>query len=159
LIASDKSTKLDINMNQPKLSKAASGRGWIVAGALLACLAVILGSIGAHGLEKMIGGMNEVPKRIENWNTGVRYQMYHALALVLIGVISNTQFAGRLLSLAGWLMLVGVLLFSGCLYGWVFFDNRTLVMIVPLGGLAWIIGWLSLGVGVLISGKDTHQNA
>ncbi len=130
-----------------------------MAGALLAGVAVVLGSIGAHGLEKMIEGMNDVPKRIENWNTGVRYQMYHALALVLIGVISATLSAGRLVSLAGWLMLVGVLLFSGCLYGWVFLDNRTLVLIVPLGGLAWILGWLSLGVGVLISGKDTRQNA
>ncbi len=84
---------------------------FIIIGAINAFLSVALGAFGAHGLEGKIE-----PKYLETWETGVQYQMFHALGLVAIGIIAGNVPASSLLSWSGWLMLIGIILFSGSLY-------------------------------------------
>ncbi len=127
------------------------GAGWIAFGAMLAGLAVILGAIGAHGLANMIQEMPDIQKRLANWETGVHYQMAHSLGLILIGVLATLYGRSRLLSAAAWLFLLGILLFSGGLYAWVFTDSGPVVAVVPLGGLAFIMGWACIATRALIA--------
>jgi uncharacterized membrane protein YgdD (TMEM256/DUF423 family) len=129
-------------------------RTWLLVGAIVAGLGVAAGAWGAHGLEgglKAMGiggpaagtGETALPKRLANYETAVRYQMYHALGILAVGLLSQRR-SSRSAQAAGWLFLIGILLFSGCLYGWVFTGSTALVMIVPLGGLALIAGWFAL---------------
>ncbi len=125
------------------------GAVWIALGAVSAALGVILGSIGAHGLEKMIAGMDDLPKRLANWDTAVRYQMYHSLGLSLVGILICLFGPSRLFTVAGWLFLTGILIFCGCLYIWVLADSTPVVVIVPVGGVAFILGWSCIAIGTL----------
>jgi uncharacterized membrane protein YgdD (TMEM256/DUF423 family) len=86
---------------------------------------------------------------LASWETGVRYQMYAAIGIVLVGLWSAQQKGRRPLWSAANL-LAGTLLFSGILYGWVLTESKTLVMMVPLGGLAMIAGWLIFAVQALL---------
>jgi uncharacterized membrane protein YgdD (TMEM256/DUF423 family) len=116
--------------------------GIVAAGAVIGGLAVAFGAFGAHGLRGHV-----TPEQLAIFEVGVRYQMYHALALVLLGL-----FAGRGpspvpieippgVAPAAWLFLAGVLVFSGSLYALVLTDTRWLGAITPLGGLAFLAGW------------------
>lgn len=127
---------------------------WIAIGAVFAAIAVAIGAVGAHGLEKMIAEMDDIPKRVANWNTGFRYQMYHSIGLIVVGLLIQVLGPRKMFTLAAMLMVMGIILFSGCLYGWVFLDNKTLVMIVPLGGLSFILSWLCVSAGVFFGGND-----
>ena len=130
-------------------------RTWIATGAILAAVAVAIGAVGAHGLEKMIADMDDVPKRVANWNTGFRYQMYHSISLVVVGVMMlHTR--SRMLTAAAMLMVAGIVLFCGCLYGWVFLDDKMLVRIVPLGGLSFILSWLCVAVAAFSIGGTAN---
>jgi uncharacterized membrane protein YgdD (TMEM256/DUF423 family) len=120
----------------------ASGRTWIVLGGLFGGLGVVAGAFGAHGLEKHLS-----PDQLETYEVAVRYQMYHALALVLVGLLA--QRPSRMLALAGSMFVLGILIFSGLLYVLVFTGVTKLGMIVPLGGLAFIAGWFSLAAAAL----------
>ena len=111
-------------------------RFWLVAGALLAGMAVAAGAFGAHALRSRLG-----PSDLVTFETAARYQMYHALALLGIAALSAR---GIETGASGWLFLAGILLFSGSLYlltlgGW-----RWMGAVTPLGGVAFIIGWLLL---------------
>lgn len=113
---------------------------WMVLGSLLACLGVALGAFGAHGLRPRVS-----PRDLEIFETAVRYQLLHALALIVTGIIGRQlQEAGRLLAAVPWLFTVGILLFSGSLYLMVLLDKRWLGAITPLGGLLFLAGWLVL---------------
>lgn len=125
-----------------------SGRNWIVLGGLFGGLAVITGAFGAHGLEGRLEA-----KDLQTYEVAVRYQMYHSLALVLVGLLA--QHPSRLLSLAGSMFALGILLFSGLLYALVFTGITRLGMIVPLGGLAFIAGWFLLAAAALSSGQQS----
>jgi uncharacterized membrane protein YgdD (TMEM256/DUF423 family) len=116
----------------------------IAAGALGAALAVILGAFGAHALKHRLP-----PEMLTTFETGVQYQFYHALGLILVGIILQTLRASAMVAAAGWLMLGGILLFSGSLYAISFTGIRSFGMIAPLGGTAFIAAWLLLAVGVL----------
>ena len=130
-------------------------RTWIATGAILAAVAVAIGAVGAHGLEKMIAEMNDVLKRVANWNTGFRYQMYHSIGLVIVGVMMlHTR--SRLLTAAAMLMVAGIILFSGCLYGWVFLDDKMFHRIVPLGGLSFILSWLCVAAAAFSIGGPAN---
>ena len=118
------------------------GTSWIALGAALAGLGVIAGSFGAHGLEGRLSA-----EQLAMFETAVRYQMYHAIALVLTGILA--QRGMRTMALAGWLFLAGILLFSGCLYAWIFSGTKTFALIVPLGGLAFILGWFAIACAAL----------
>ena len=110
-------------------------------------LAVASGAWGAHGLKQQLESMaiasQEVPDRLAMYETAVRYQMYHAGGLVLVGLLA-AHHRSRWVHMAGWGFLTGVLLFSGPLFALVLGGPRTLVAVVPFGGLALIVGWVGL---------------
>lgn len=112
---------------------------FIILGAINAFLAVALGAFGAHGLENKLE-----PKYLEIWKTGVQYQMFHALGLVAIGIISGKVEASSLLSWSGWLMLIGIILFSGSLYVLSTSGIKVLGAITPFGGVAFLVSWVLL---------------
>jgi uncharacterized membrane protein YgdD (TMEM256/DUF423 family) len=115
----------------------------VFLGAVLGALAVGLGAIGAHALKGHL-----LPQQLETFHTAVEYQMYHALGLGLIGVLGLLR-RNRWLDIASWLMLSGILLFSGFLYMWIATGSRLFVHPVPIGGVAFIVAWLLLAVGAL----------
>ncbi|MBV8229585.1 MAG: DUF423 domain-containing protein [Planctomycetaceae bacterium] len=86
-------------------------------------------------------------KRLENFETASRYEMYHALALMAVGILALVGRPGAVLSAAGWAFLVGTLLFSGSLYAYGLIGQRWLGMITPLGGVGFLIGWIALAIG------------
>lgn len=103
---------------------------WFAIGALLAGVGVAVGAFGAHGLKAMV-----TPDMLTIWETGARYHMYAAVGLMLIGL------APVRVDLAGWLMLAGILLFSGSLYAMTLTGIKVLGAITPFGGLAMIAAW------------------
>jgi len=104
----------------------------IAVGALNAAIAVAAGAFAAHGLRERLE-----PRALEIFETGARYQMYHAFAIIIAGlVVART---------AGWLFQAGIVLFSGSLYALALSDVKVLGAITPFGGLAFIVGWLWLG--------------
>jgi uncharacterized membrane protein YgdD (TMEM256/DUF423 family) len=105
----------------------------IVAGALDAALAVGLGAFAAHGLKARLE-----PRLLEVFETGARYQMYHALAMLLCGVLVARYPAA---ATAGWIFQAGIVLFSGSLYGLALTDTPALGAVTPVGGLAFLVGW------------------
>ena len=119
---------------------------WIGTGALLAALSVGLGAFGAHALKNSLSA-----KELDVFETAVRYQMYHALALVMLGVVM-AKVDTTLLSISGTLFTIGILFFSGSLYALIFSGQRWLGMITPVGGLALILAWILLAVGVFKAG-------
>ena len=110
-------------------------------GALSACIAVAAGAFGAHALRARLDlGMLAV------FETGARYQMYHALALLAVAWASG-RWPGRLTTVAGWSFVGGTVLFSGSLYAMALTGHRALGAITPLGGVAFLFGWLCLALG------------
>jgi uncharacterized membrane protein YgdD (TMEM256/DUF423 family) len=115
-------------------------RTFFIIGSILAGLAVATGAFGAHGLQKMV-----TPERLETWDKAVRYQMYHALALLILAwALMHWPEQAKLLATGGWLFLAGSVLFSGSLYILVVSGITWLGAITPLGGVAYIAGWLCL---------------
>ncbi|MFE8697818.1 DUF423 domain-containing protein [Cytobacillus sp. FJAT-53684] len=117
---------------------------FIILGALNAFLSVAFGAFGAHGLEKMVE-----PKYLEIWKTGVTYQMFHATGLLVIGVLLGKLPASVLLSWSGWLMLIGIILFSGSLYVLAVTKIGVLGAITPLGGVCFLAAWILLMVAAV----------
>ncbi|HEX3762473.1 MAG TPA: DUF423 domain-containing protein [Kofleriaceae bacterium] len=111
--------------------------GWIAIGALNAALAVAAGAFAAHGLRERLDA-----RALEVFETGARYHMYHALALIAAGLVAGS--AARGAAIAAWLFQVGIVLFSGSLYVLALTGTRGLGAITPLGGLAFLAGWLWL---------------
>jgi len=134
-----------------------NGKRLIMTACILGALGVIIGAFGAHTLPDYLTEQGlaeaEVLKHEANLNTGVRYHMYHALALMGIGIL-QLQLSARVGTVATWSFLIGLLLFSGGLYVWSVTSLRTAVMIVPVGGVAYIIGWISLAVSLARSSSD-----
>lgn len=104
-------------------------------GAFFSMMAVILGAFGAHALKQRISA-----EMLSIFEVGVRYQMYHALGLIVLALALH-HFPGFALETAGWLFFVGILLFSGSLYILSLTGNTLWGAVTPLGGLLWIIGW------------------
>ncbi len=120
------------------------GRNWILIGAVLGGLAVVLGAFGAHGLEDYLIKENQSA----NYETAVRYQMYHALTLVLVGTLGDRRPA-KALRVAGWCFTAGVIVFCGALYGIALARVSQLGMVAPIGGALLIAGWTALAVEML----------
>ena len=120
---------------------------WLMIACLSAALAVMLGALGAHGLRRHLAdagkSQTDVEEQLDLWETAVRYHMYHALAMVVVALVIGNQ-SNRRAQFAGILFLCGILIFSGGLYGYVLTGIRPLALIVPLGGVAFIAGWLTL---------------
>lgn len=119
-------------------------RFFIAAGALAAALAVGGGAFGAHALAGRV-----TPERLAVFETGVRYHMYHALALLVVGWASAAWAGSQPVVWAGYLFLAGLVLFSGSLYVLVLTDTPWLGAVTPLGGLAFIAGWVLLAWAAL----------
>ncbi|MDE0394421.1 MAG: DUF423 domain-containing protein [Gammaproteobacteria bacterium] len=111
-------------------------RTFLIAGSLLALLSVGLGAFGAHALASRLS-----PADLDTFEVAVRYQMYHALALLGLGLAFERS-PGVLGTWAGWVFIAGTLVFSGSLYVLVLTGMRWLGAVTPLGGLALIGGWL-----------------
>jgi uncharacterized membrane protein YgdD (TMEM256/DUF423 family) len=113
-------------------------RQFIVLGAALAAVAVAAGAFGAHALAARLS-----PERLATWETAARYHMYHALGLLLIGALADRLHAPSAAA-AGSLFVAGIAVFGGTVYALALGAPRWLGAITPLGGLAFIAGWLLL---------------
>ncbi len=115
---------------------------FLLLGAVCAFVAVAMGAFGAHGLKAVL-----TPGQLAVYQTAVHYQMWHALGLIGIACLEQIFPAGAaLLRWAGWLMLAGIVLFSGSLYGLVLFGFSALGLITPFGGASFLAAWLLLAV-------------
>lgn len=125
-------------------------KSFLLAAALLGGLGVALGAFGAHGLQNITSD----EKVLHGFQTAVQYQIYHALALLAIGILFE-KIPHRLIKWAGHCFITGVVLFSGSLYLLTFLKIQESSMtkiagpITPIGGLFFILGWLFLFIGIL----------
>jgi uncharacterized membrane protein YgdD (TMEM256/DUF423 family) len=118
------------------------GDVFFTLGALSAGLGVAAGAFGAHGLKNIL-----TPERLETYEKAVRYQTIHALALLAVALAYHPwPDQAALLAASGWLFTAGSVLFSGSLYALALGDKRWLGAVTPLGGLAFIAGWVSLSL-------------
>jgi len=121
---------------------------WLFTAAILGGLAVAAGALGAHALKQHFAAATDAAtaeQRLANWETAARYQMYHALALFVVGLLA-AQRPSHMLNAAGAAMTLGTIIFSGCLYALVLTGLRWLGAVVPIGGGLLIFGWLLLAV-------------
>jgi uncharacterized membrane protein YgdD (TMEM256/DUF423 family) len=114
-------------------------RRFFALGAVFGFLAVALGAFGAHALRSRLA-----PSELAIYETGVRYQMYHALALMVVAWATSQWPAAGTLRVAGWLFVAGILLFSGSLYALALSGHSRLGAVTPLGGLAFLLAWALL---------------
>jgi uncharacterized membrane protein YgdD (TMEM256/DUF423 family) len=110
-------------------------------GAFTAMLAVILGAFGAHLLKDRLS-----VDTLDVYNTGVQYQMYHAIGILIIAVLIERLPSQKLAIWAARLLLIGIVLFSGSLYALALSGVKVLGAITPLGGIAFIAGWICLAL-------------
>lgn len=130
---------------------------FIAIGAIAAMLAVLLGAFGAHGLRNLVS-----PAGLATYHTGVEYHFHAAFGLIVIGLLESRGIDGtrsptavdRGLAWAGWLMLAGIVLFSGSLYALTLTGLRKFGMVTPLGGVAFIVAWALLARSAWRSGRD-----
>src|SRR5438034_1042032 len=124
---------------------------YLISGSVFGGLGVVLGAFGAHGLKQLVG-----PETVGTFQTGVQYQMYHAFALLVVGILYE-RLPHSLLNWAGGLFIGGIILFSGSLYLLAALKAANKVglggvgIITPIGGLLFIAGWILLLMGILKS--------
>ncbi len=121
-------------------------RTLLLVGAAAGFIAVGFGAFGAHGLRSRLS-----PEMLAVFETGVRYQMYHAFALIVCAWAA-TKWPGTLVNTSGWLFVAGTIVFSGSLYALSLSGVRWLGAITPLGGLAFLAGWICLAAAALRAG-------
>ncbi|MBS3803974.1 MAG: DUF423 domain-containing protein [Oleiphilaceae bacterium] len=124
----------------------------MVIGGLFALMAVMAGAFGAHSLRGVVDG-----RGLEIFQTGANYQMYHALALILVSVLSGFSLPRRPLNLAGVFFAAGILLFSGSLYLMVLTQSPALGAITPIGGVCFIVGWVLVVITGLSAPKSPEE--
>lgn len=125
-------------MTSPDLAKKS-----LITGFTLLALAVLIGAFGAHGLKNLV-----TPERLVTFETGVRYHFYHAFGLVLVG-FTQLFFPSLKLNVSFYSFLVGILLFSFNCYFYVVSGLKIFAMIVPVGGILFVVGWIILAWKVL----------
>jgi uncharacterized membrane protein YgdD (TMEM256/DUF423 family) len=120
-------------------------RVFVSLGGLSGCLAVAAGAFAAHALRDRLSA-----DLLDVFQTGATYQMYHALALIGVGILLArfSSDGSSWLTAAGWLFIAGTVLFSGSLYALALSGLSWLGAITPLGGVAFLLGWLALAIGV-----------
>jgi len=119
----------------------------VITAGVFGLLSVVLGAFGAHGLKSIIS-----IESLQSFETGVRYQMYHALLLLIVG--SNSNLTAKIKNTIFYLILIGIVLFSGSIYGLATneltsFDFKSMAFITPVGGLLLILSWLVLLLGFI----------
>lgn len=116
---------------------------FLMIGSIAMALAVALGAFGAHGLKKIL-----TKEMLDIFETGVRYHFYHAIGLLVVGLITHYLPDSALLKWSGWLMASGILIFSGSLYILAMTGIRWLGAITPIGGLCFIASWILLTIAL-----------
>lgn len=116
----------------------------LLLGSLNMFIAVALGAFGAHALKKKLS-----EDMMKVYQTGIQYHIAHALGLLLLGLLAGSVENSSLVILAGWFLFAGIILFSGSLYALSLSGVRKLGAITPLGGLAFLAGWIILMVAVV----------
>ena len=124
----------------------------LITGAILGILGIILGAFAAHGLEKLVDA-----DAIKSFETGVRYQLYHAFFLLILGSSSIVSFKTK--KTIFYLVLFGVIFFSGSIYGLATnslssFNFKTIALITPIGGLLLIVAWIVMLIGIIRNKVD-----
>lgn len=120
----------------------------LITAAISGALAVMLGAFGAHGLKKVV-----TPDMLEVFKTGVQYQFYHTFALFLVGIFMYFG-KSKALKWAAGLFMCGIVLFSGSLYVLTLTGIKTLGIITPFGGVAFIAGWILLALHFVRNSKN-----
>ena len=132
-------------------------KGFLIIASILGALSVALGAFGAHALKQFVP-----PEAVGTFETGVRYQFYHTFALITVAILFNS-FPGKWLTGAGWLFIIGILLFSGSLYALTALKATNTVgmkgvgIITPFGGLLFIAGWLCLMIGIVVGNTSSKH--
>lgn len=116
----------------------------VILGSIMMFLAVALGAFGAHALKRRLSA-----DMIKIYETGVQYHLAHGLGIILLGLLADQLEQPSLVLLAGWLLFAGILLFSGSLYALSVTGVRKLGAITPLGGVAFLAGWIMLLIAAL----------
>ena len=141
-------TKSKRNLNQTLLMN----KKILVTGAIVGIIGIVLGAFAAHGLEKLVDA-----EAIKSFETGVRYQIYHALLLLILG---GTSFiTEKRKKVMFYLIVIGLIFFSGSIYGLATndlssFDFKSIAMITPVGGLLLILAWVVMLIDLLKSKVD-----
>lgn len=122
-------------------------KNMIATAAFLAAVSIAMGAFGAHGLKNLVD-----EKAIQIYETGIRYQMYHVLAILILGIA--TVIPEKIKKRVFWFFIFGIILFSGSIYLLALnailpFDAKIIGIVTPIGGLMFIIGWILLGYGML----------
>ena len=138
-------------MEREATSEGTGGRLWLALGAALGLLAVLLGAAGTHVLR---GAISETDLR--TFDTAVRFQMYHALALIAVGLLSDRR-RGLSATVAGWAFAAGILLFCGSLYLLALTGLSAAGALAPVGGISLMVGWGALLMAALATGAGKHS--
>ncbi|MEM9186560.1 MAG: DUF423 domain-containing protein [Planctomycetota bacterium] len=134
---------------------------WVAIGGLFGAIGIGIGAFGAHGLPAYLAeaGFEEpqVARRVETFETGARFHLYAAMTLLAVGVAKGL-WPGKAWSAAGWLLLLGGVLFSHSLYGLAVLEGAGwLGPVTPLGGLLTIAGWLAIAAAAVTSGNPEQK--
>ncbi|MED3561023.1 DUF423 domain-containing protein [Bacillus xiapuensis] len=119
-------------------------KAFIIVGAINAFLAVALGAFGAHGLKDKLDA-----HYLEIWKTGVTYQMFHAIGILVVGLLLAKVADSSLFTWSGWLMLIGIIFFSGSLYVLSVTKIGILGAITPIGGVCFLAAWVLVVIGAV----------
>ena len=124
----------------------------LITGSVLGVLGIVLGAFAAHGLEKLVDANS-----IKTFETGVRYQIYHAFLLLIIGSTSFVNLQSK--KIIFYLVILGLILFSGSIYGLATntlssFDFKTIAFMTPIGGLLLIFAWVMMLIGIIRNKVD-----
>jgi uncharacterized membrane protein YgdD (TMEM256/DUF423 family) len=121
-----------------------NSKNLLISGSLFMALAVGFGAFGAHIVQDML-----TSDRFEVYKTAVEYHFYHAIGLLIVGLVSQRMESTTWFARSGYCMIAGILIFSGSLYILTLTDTSWLGAVTPLGGFAFILGWFFLILGVL----------
>jgi uncharacterized membrane protein YgdD (TMEM256/DUF423 family) len=121
-----------------------STRLFLAAGGFMALAAVATGAFGAHALKGRLSA-----EMLAVWHTGVEYHFYHAFGLIAVGLVAMQLPDSALLKWSGWLMLAGIVLFSGILYALALTGTRLLGAVAPIGGIAFLVAWALFAAAIL----------
>ena len=119
---------------------------FILIASISGAISVMIGAFGAHGLRKFL----ETNGRLDTFETAVKYQFYHSIALFLLGLLLF-QWQNKFFVMSGWAYLAGIIIFSGTLYLLCLTGQKWLGAITPIGGLFLIAGWILIAIGVIKS--------
>jgi uncharacterized membrane protein YgdD (TMEM256/DUF423 family) len=119
-----------------------TNRNILLTGAIFMALAVLAGAFGAHALKTILS-----PEMLAVYKTGVEYQFYHALGLLIIG-LTGFQVKSKFIGWSGIFIVCGIILFSGSLYVLALSGIKAIGAITPIGGLSFVVGWVCLAIGI-----------